>query len=87
LSTANNFARTVTSGGTITMTNPPSGKAFGFTLALTNGGGYVITWTGVKWAGGITSPTLTTSGTDIIVIYTYDGGSTYYGFLVGKNMI
>jgi hypothetical protein len=86
LSTANNFKRIVNSNGTVTITNPPSGKAFGFTLALTNGGGYTITWTNVKWAGGLT-PTLTSSGTDIIVIYTYDGGSTYYGFLAGKNMI
>jgi hypothetical protein len=86
LSTANNFRRTVNANGTVTMTNPPSGKAFGFTIALTNGGGYTLTWTSVKWPGGA-QPTLTTSGTDIIVIYTYDGGSTYYGFLAGKNMI
>jgi hypothetical protein len=86
LSTANNFIRTVTGTTTITITNPPSSKAFGFTLALVNGGAYTITWPSVKWASGV-APNLSSSGTDIIVIYTYDGGSTYYGFLTGKNML
>ena len=85
LSTANNFVRTVNATTTITLTNQPSGKAFGFTLSLINGGAYAITWPSVKWASGV-APNLSTSGTDIIVIYTYDGGSTYYGFLTGKNM-
>ena len=86
LSTANNFVRTVTGNSTITITNSPSGKAFGFTLSLTNAGAYTITWPTIKWVSGVT-PNLSASGTDIIVIYTYDGGSTYYGFLTGKNMV
>ena len=60
--------------------------AFGFTLVAVNAGGYTITWpSGTKWAGGA-APILTSSGTDILVFYTYDGGSTYYAFVSGKNM-
>jgi hypothetical protein len=29
---------------------------------------------------------LTSSGVDILVFYTYDGGTSYYGFLVGRDM-
>ena len=86
LSTANNFKYTFTGAGTITFSNAPAGKAFGFTLIAVNAGAWVINWTGVKWAGG-TQPSLTETGTDILVFYTYDGGSTYYGFLTGKNML
>jgi hypothetical protein len=86
LSTANNFTRTTNGNATFTFSNPPSGKAFGFTLALTNGGAYTITWPGsVNWASG-TAPLLTSSGVDILVFYTYDGGTSYYGFLVGRDM-
>jgi hypothetical protein len=45
-----------------------------------------MAWPGtVRWTSGA-QPTLTVSGTDILVFYTYNGGSTYYGFLVGRNM-
>jgi hypothetical protein len=88
LATANNFSRTVTGGGTVTVAfdNPPSGRAFGFTLALTNGGSATIQWpAGVRYADGV-APILTSSGTDVLTFYTFDAGSTYYGFLVGRNM-
>jgi hypothetical protein len=53
---------------------------------LSNGGAYIITWpVSLNFPLGV-APTLTTSGTDIIVVYTYDGGTTYNGFVVGKNM-
>ena len=85
LSTANNFRRQFNATSTITVSNIPS-TAFGFTLVAVNAGGYVITWpTGTKWAGGA-APILTSSGTDILVFYTYDGGSTYYAFVSAKNM-
>jgi hypothetical protein len=86
LNTANNFSRTVTSTTTFTFSNPPTGKAFGFTLALTNGGSAVITWPAtVNWSSGV-APSLSSSGIDILLFYTYDGGTSYYGFLVGSNM-
>jgi hypothetical protein len=87
LSTANNFRRQFTSSGAVTFSNPPAGKAFGFTLLVVNGGSGTITWPGtVRWAGGTGAPALTASGTDILVFYTYDGGTSYYGFVTGLNM-
>jgi hypothetical protein len=53
---------------------------------LSNGGAYIITWPGnIYWPDG-TAPLLTSSGTDVLTFYTFDGGSNYYGFLVGLNM-
>jgi hypothetical protein len=46
-----------------------------------------MTWPGaVRWAGG-TAPTLSTGGgaVDAFVLETLDGGSTWYGALVGNN--
>jgi hypothetical protein len=85
LATANNFRRQFNGTSTITFSNVPSGKAFGFTLVVVNAGAYSITWPSVKWSGG-SAPILTSAGTDVIVIYTYDGGTTYYGFVTGKNL-
>ena len=80
----NNFRRQFNGSGSFTFVNMPSG-AFGFTLILVNAGAYSVNFPTIRWAGG-TPPLLTSSGTDVVVIYTYDGGSTYYGFLVGKNL-
>jgi hypothetical protein len=86
MSTANNFRRAFNANATITFSNAPAGKAFGFTLITSNAQAYVITWpANVDWAGG-SAPILTTSGIDVLVFYTYDGGTTFYGFVVGKNM-
>jgi hypothetical protein len=83
---ANNFTRTVNSNTTFTFSNAPTLRAFGFTMALTNAGAYVITWpTSVKWANA-SAPLLTSAGTDVLTFYTYDGGVTYYGFLIGLNL-
>ena len=86
LSTANNFSRTINANATFTYGSPPAGRAFGFTLALTNAGAYIITWpANIRWGDGI-APILTSSGTDVLTFYTFDGGSTYFGFLIGLNM-
>jgi hypothetical protein len=85
LSTGNNFRRQFNGTATISISNPPAGNAFGFTLVTVNAGAYTLTWTGIRWASGV-APILTSSGTDVLVIYTYDGGTTYYGFVVGKNL-
>ena len=78
-----------TSATTINFASPPSGKLYGFALALTNassGGAVTISWnpggTGVKWPGG-TVPTRTTtnSRTDIWSFFTADGGTNWYGAL------
>jgi hypothetical protein len=73
-----------TAGGVTTWTfsNPPaSPHAGGFVLELTNGGSAAQTWpSGVKWPGG-SAPTLTTSGVDLLVFLTRDGGTTWRGAL------
>ena len=85
-STANNFRRQFNATATVTFTNVPVGKAFGFTLLTVNAGAYVITWPAtVNWAGGI-QPVLTSSGEDVLVFYTFDGGTSWYGFTIAKNL-
>jgi hypothetical protein len=86
LSIANNFRRQFNGAATITFSNAPASNAFGFTLTTVNAGAYVITWpVSVDWVGGI-APVLTSSGTDVLTFFTFDGGTTYYGFVVGKNL-
>jgi hypothetical protein len=51
-----------------------------------SGGTATVSWPGIiQWANGA-APTLTANGKDILVFYTYDGGSTYYGFLSANNI-
>lgn len=69
-----------TSANTFTFSNPyPTGQEDGFTLYLTNGGSRTVNWPGsVDWAGG-SAPTLTTSGVDVLVFTTIDGGTIWNG--------
>jgi len=84
-SVGNYFTKTISGATAFTFTNlPVSGFAM-ITLKLTNGGSATITWPPIKWSGG-TAPTLTTSGIDIINLFTDDGGTTVYGILAGKGM-
>jgi len=75
--------------GTFNITNPAgSGDASSFILKLTQDGtaGRTITWpSSVKWAAA-TAPTLSTAATniDVLVFFTTDGGTTYYGFTAGQ---
>jgi hypothetical protein len=79
----NNVVATVdTNANTFTFSNPTaSDELCGFTLFLTNGGSQTVGWPGtVDWAGG-TAPTLTTSGLDILVFITTDGGTIWHGMV------
>lgn len=74
---------------TLTISNPAtSGLAGSFTLAITgNGTSHPWTWpASVLWPGG-TAPTLTVTNnkTDFLTFITYDGGTTWYGFVAGQN--
>ena len=85
LNNGNSVTATVSaSTNTFTFSNPTaSDELCGFTLELTNGGSQTVNWPGtVDWAGG-TAPTLTTSGVDYLVFWTVNGGSRWYGALVG----
>ena len=76
-----------TSEETFTFSNPPgSGKAGSFTLILTNGGSQTVNWpASVDWVGG-TAPSLTSSGVDVLVFITTDGGTVWLGFLTGLDV-
>lgn len=81
------FTKTVTAATAFTVNNvPPAGKVGSFLLDITNGGAFPVTWwAGMRWSGG-TVPTLTTSGRDVLGFFTYDGGTTWNGLLLGKDM-
>lgn len=87
LATANFFTKTISGTTTFTVSNvPTTGTAVSFILNLTNGGSATVNWwSGVKWAGG-TAPTLTTSGRDVLGFFTYDGGTTWTGLVLGKDV-
>jgi hypothetical protein len=69
---------------TWTFSNPTaSDELCGFTLKLVDGGSAAQTWpASVDWPSA-TAPTLTASGTDVLVFITCDGGTTWYGFVAG----
>lgn len=74
---------------TLSFSNVPStGTAYGLTLALTaDGTARTVTWgSAVKWPAG-TAPTLTSTNgkVDTVVLYTHDGGTTWYAFTAGQN--
>ena len=92
LKTGNMFTKTVTAATILSVVNAPaSGAMASFILELTNGGAYAVTWwtgTGgatVKWAGG-TAPSLTAAGRDVLGFYTHDGGVTWNGLVLGKDL-
>ena len=83
--TGNFFSKTISANTTFTFSNPPaSGTGYGFVFKLTVSGTRTVTWpASVDWAGG-TAPDAPASGeTDILCFITYDGGTTWYGFLSG----
>ena len=75
-----------TSTNTFTFSNPSaSGTGCSFTLKLTNGGSQTVNWpASVDWPSA-TAPTLTTSGVDILVFYTDDGGTIWHGKLASQD--
>ena len=84
----NVFSLSTTGNTTFAFNNPPaSGTAYSMVINLTAGGTHTITWpASVDWAGG-TAPDAPASGeTDVLVFITYDGGTTWYGFLAGDAM-
>ena len=85
LNNGNSVTATVSSSAnTFTFSNPTaSDELCGFTLELTNGGSQTVNWpASVDWAGA-SAPTLTTSGVDYLVFWTVNGGTRWYGGLVG----
>ena len=87
LSAGTFFSKTISGATTLTVSNvPASGLVACFILDLTNAGSAVITWfASIKWAAG-TAPTLTAAGRDAIGFFTYDAGTTWSGFVLGKDV-
>ena len=87
LASGNFFTHTVSGSTTFTVSNTASsGSVSSFIFDLTNGGSATITWfSGVKWAAG-TAPTLTSSGRDILGFFTHDGGTTWNGLVLAKDI-
>jgi hypothetical protein len=75
------FSLTMTGNTTFTFGGTTSGYSAGFIIQLTGNGG-TVTWpSSVDWAGG-TAPDAPASGeTDVLVFWTRDGGTTWYGAL------
>lgn len=90
LANGNVFPLNLSTAGTtaISFSGATSGKACSFTLYLKQPAAATrtVTWaSNVKWSGG--APTLSANGSkmDILVFETIDGGTTWYGSLVGTN--
>ena len=81
------FAKTISGATTLTVSNvPATGTVASFMLDLTNGGSAAITWwTGIKWPGG-SAPTLTAAGRDVLGFWTHNGGATWTGVLVARDV-
>ena len=87
INAGNYFSKTISGTTTFTVSNVPStGTAASFILDLTNGGSATVNWwSGVKWAGG-TAPTLTSAGRDVLGFFTHDGGTTWTGLVLAKDL-
>ena len=84
LALGNSVTATTTGATTWTFSNPTaSDELCSFSIKLVNGGAFAQTWpASVDWPAA-TAPTLTASGTDVLVFITCDGGTTWYGFVAG----
>ena len=88
----NVFSHTLSENTTFTFSNPPtSGTAYGFSLKIVqdaSASGYTVTWpSAVVWKQGF-APTQSSGASEVdqYVFYTHDGGTTWYGFVAGRNM-
>ena len=81
---------TLSANCTFTFSGATAGRACSLELVLTQDGtgGRTATWPGsVKWSGGAPTLTATAGAVDRLVFTTYDGGTTWYGDLIGKNYV
>ncbi|TAH34279.1 hypothetical protein EYC59_03100 [Candidatus Saccharibacteria bacterium] len=88
LANGNVFNLTLTGNVTFTFSGATSGKACAMSIYLKQDatGSRTVTWpAAAKWSGG--APTLSTAAnaTDIVVFETLNGGTTWFGSLVGTN--
>jgi hypothetical protein len=80
------FEKTITGASTISVSNTAAaGVVNNFVLELTNAGSNVTFGFAPKWQGGIT-PTLTTTGRDVLFFYSHDGGSIWTGIVLARDV-
>jgi len=94
---ANVFETQLDGATTVVFSNPPAAgtatdsTAYAMSLKVvqdSGASGYTVTWpSSVDWPSA-TAPTLTAtaSAVDQFVFYTYDGGTTWYGFTAGQAL-
>jgi len=75
---------TLTGNATITMPTATSGKSFVMFLKQDATGGRTVTWSTVKWAGGIT-PTITSIASRQDILSFFADGTNWYGVVVAQN--
>ena len=62
-----------------------TGDLCGLVMEVTDGGNHTVTWpASVDWPGG-TAPSLTSSGTDVLVFWTDDAGTIYHGVRASED--
>lgn len=77
-SSGQNQTRTLTSSGSITLSNPVNGATYKLRVVQGGSGSYTITWPTIKWAGGV-APTLSTAVGAEDIVTLYYNGTSYYG--------
>ncbi len=82
------FTKTISAPTTFSVSAVPASPVVtSFILELTNGGSASVGfWPGIKWPGGA-APTLTASGRDVLGFYTHDGGASWVGLVLGKDVL
>lgn len=79
------FTATVTGNVTVYFTFDTTSPVNVIMIELTNGGAYTVTWpASTKWPSGA-PPTLTTSGVDLLVFVSRDGGTTWRGVVAQQD--
>ena len=88
LANGNSFYGTLTGNTTFTFTGATSAKECEFFLSVTQDSTpRSITWPTIKWPAGAAPTISTASGAvDHFVFRTRDGGTTWYGYFIGKGM-
>jgi len=85
LSAGSHFILTLTGATQLNFINGPANKLQGFTLELTNGGAYALTYADtVRWSDG-TPPSLSSAGLDFLTFFSRNG-TVYNGVLSMKNV-
>jgi hypothetical protein len=82
---ASRFEILVTANTTFSFVNTPPSRAMEVILRITNGGAFSLIFpANLTWIAG-SAPSLKAAGTDIIIFWTHDGGTTWLAEAVGQS--